>query len=129
MTGRARRSCRRSLKPCRSKRRAATSPSVSSPEATSRKIVVGKALESHPKILLLDDPTYGVDIHAKGDITAAITRFTDAGGGVVFVSSELTEMIENCDRILLIKYNRIVGELRDVPRLGLTEDSLMAAIQ
>ena len=94
-----------------------------------QKIVVGKALESHPKILLLDDPTYGVDIHAKGDITAAITRFTDAGGGVVFVSSELTEMIENCDRILLIKYNRIVGELRDVPRLGLTEDSLMAAIQ
>lgn len=80
-----------------------------------QKIVVGKALESHPKILLLDDPTYGVDIHAKGDITAAITRFTDAGGGVVFVSSELTEMIENCDRILLIKYNRIVGELRDVP--------------
>ena len=63
------------------------------------------------------------------DLTAAITRFTDAGGGVVFVSSELTEMIENCDRILLIKYNRIVGELRDVPRLGLTEDSLMAAIQ
>lgn len=51
------------------------------------------------------------------------------GGGVVFVSSELTEMIENCDRILLIKYNRIVGELRDVARLGLTEDSLMAAIQ
>lgn len=48
---------------------------------------------------------------------------------MVFVSSELTEMIENCDRILLIKYNRIVGELRDVPRLGLTEDSLMAAIQ
>ena len=94
-----------------------------------QKIVVGKALESHPKILLLDDPTYGVDIHAKGDITAAITRFTDADGGVVFVSSELTEMIENCDRILLIKYNRIVGELRDVPRLGLTEDSLMAAIQ
>lgn len=94
-----------------------------------QKIVVGKALESHPKILLLDDPTYGVDIHAKGDITAAITRFTNAGGGVVFVSSELTEMIENCDRILLIKYNRIVGELRDVPRLGLTEDSLMAAIQ
>ena len=70
-----------------------------------------------------------MDIHAKGDITAAITRFTDADGGVVFVSSELTEMIENCDRILLIKYNRIVGELRDVPRLGLTEDSLMAAIQ
>ena len=64
-----------------------------------------------------------------GCAAALGVRFTDAGGGVVFVSSELTEMIENCDRILLIKYNRIVGELRDVPRLGLTEDSLMAAIQ
>ena len=38
-------------------------------------------------------------------------------------------MIENCDRILLIKYNQIVGEIRDVPNAGLTEDSLMAAIQ
>ncbi len=94
-----------------------------------QKVVVGKALKSEPKVLLMDDPTYGVDIHAKGDITAAISRFTDAGGGVLFVSSELVEMIENCDRILIVKYNQIVGEIRDVPRAGLTEDSLMAAIQ
>ncbi|MCI8275069.1 MAG: sugar ABC transporter ATP-binding protein [Lachnospiraceae bacterium] len=94
-----------------------------------QKVVVGKALKSEPKVLLMDDPTYGVDIHAKGDITAAISRFTDEGGGVLFVSSELVEMIENCDRILIVKYNRIVGEIRDVPKAGLTEDSLMAAIQ
>lgn len=94
-----------------------------------QKVVVGKALKSNPKILLMDDPTYGVDIHAKGDITNSISRFTDEGGGVLFVSSELIEMIENCDRILLIKYNQIVGEIRDVPNAGLTEDSLMAAIQ
>lgn len=94
-----------------------------------QKVVVGKALKSNPKILLMDDPTYGVDIHAKLDITNSISRFTDEGGGVLFVSSELIEMIENCDRILLIKYNQIVGEIRDVPNAGLTEDSLMAAIQ
>lgn len=94
-----------------------------------QKIVVGKALESHPMILLLDDRPTAWTFTPRATITTAISRFTDAGGGVVFVSSELTEMIENCDRILLIKYNRIVGELRDVPRLGLTEDSLMAAIQ
>lgn len=94
-----------------------------------QKVVVGKAMKCRPRILMMDDPTYGVDIHAKNDITASISRFTDEGGGVLFVSSELSEMIENCDRILLIKYNKIVGEIRDVPQAGLTEDSLMAAIQ
>lgn len=94
-----------------------------------QKVVVGKALKSNPKVLLMDDPTYGVDIHAKSDITSAIENFTGNGGSVIFISSELGEMIENCDRILLIKYNAIVGEIRDVPGAGLTEDSLMAAIQ
>ena len=94
-----------------------------------QKVVVGKALKSGPRILLMDDPTYGVDIHAKGDISGAIARFTDQGGGVLYVSSELEEMLENCDRILLVKYNRIAGELTDIPTSGLTEDGLMAAIQ
>lgn len=94
-----------------------------------QKVVVGKALSSQPRVMLMDDPTYGVDIHARKDITAAISDYTDSGCGVIFVSSELSEMIENCDRILLIKYNRIVGEIRDIPNSGLTEDSLMAAIQ
>lgn len=94
-----------------------------------QKVVVGKALKSNPRVLLMDDPTYGVDIHAKGDISGAIERFTAQGGGVLYVSSELGEMLENCDRILLVKYNRIVGELSDIPTSGLTEDGLMAAIQ
>lgn len=94
-----------------------------------QKVVVGKALKSAPKILLMDDPTYGVDIHAKGDITASIERFTGSGGAVLFVSSELGETLENCDRILIVKYREIVGEIQDVPGSGLTEDGLMAAIQ
>lgn len=94
-----------------------------------QKIVVGKALSSEPRVMLMDDPTYGVDIHARNDITAAISDYTDTGCSVIFVSSELSEMIENCDRILIIRYNEIVGEIRDVPNSGLTEESLMAAIQ
>lgn len=94
-----------------------------------QKVVVGKALKSNPKVMLMDDPTYGVDIHAKGEIANAIERFTNQGYGVVFVSSELSEMIENCDRILIIKSNEIIGEIKDVSTANLTEDSLMAEIQ
>lgn len=94
-----------------------------------QKVVVGKALKSKPKIMLMDDPTYGVDIHAKGEIANAIERFTSQGYGVIFVSSELSEMIENCDRILIVKSNEIKGEIKDIPTANLTEDSLMAEIQ
>ncbi len=94
-----------------------------------QKVVVGKALKSNPKIMMMDDPTYGVDIHAKVDISNSIDQFTDQNYGVLYVSSELGEMIENCDRILIVKYNQIVGEIKDVPNANLTEDSLMAAIQ
>ena len=94
-----------------------------------QKVVVGKALIVNPRLILMDDPTYGVDIHAKKDIADAIETYAAQGNGVLYVSSELSEMIENCDRILIVKYNRIVGEIKDVPAAGLTEDRLMAAIQ
>ncbi|MCL2367876.1 MAG: sugar ABC transporter ATP-binding protein [Oscillospiraceae bacterium] len=94
-----------------------------------QKVVLGKALKSEPKIMLMDDPAYGVDIHAKNDISAAIERFTESGGGVIYVSSELSEMLENCDRILIIKYGKIVGEIKEIPTSDQTEDSLLAAIQ
>lgn len=94
-----------------------------------QKVVVGKALIVNPHLLLMDDPTYGVDIHAKKDISDSIEQYAAQGNGVLYVSSELSEMIENCDRIMIVKYNQIVGEIKDVPAANLTEDKLMAAIQ
>ena len=94
-----------------------------------QKIVFGKALKSEPTLLLLDDPTYGVDIAAKMDIAAAMDRFTAEGNGVIYVSSELSEMIENCDRILIVKNRSITDEIDDVQSGSLTEEKLMAAIQ
>ena len=79
--------------------------------------------------MLLDDPTYGVDIAAKMDIAAAMDRFTAEGNGVIYVSSELSEMIENCDRILIVKNRSITDEIDDVQSGSLTEEKLMAAIQ
>ena len=92
-----------------------------------QKVVVGKALSSNSKVMLMDDPMYGVDIHAKSEIADAIQYFTQEGNGVLFISSELDEIIENCDRIFIIKDGQITEEITDISIL--TEDSLMAAIQ
>jgi ribose transport system ATP-binding protein len=92
-----------------------------------QKIVVGKALISDSKVILMDDPMYGIDIHAKVEISSAIERYTNENNAVLFVSSELSEILENCDRILIVKQNRIAGEIANISEL--TEDSLMAAIQ
>lgn len=94
-----------------------------------QKVVVGKSLASRPRVMLMDDPTYGVDIHAKTEIMGIIEQFTDAGNAVILVSSELSELLANCDRILIIKGQEVAGEIEDVPRANLSEDGLAAAIQ
>jgi ribose transport system ATP-binding protein len=92
-----------------------------------QKVVVGKALSSNSKVMLMDDPMYGVDIQAKLEIADAMENFTKEGNAVVFVSSELEELTEYCDRILVIKDYRIAEEYDGASQL--TEDALMAAIQ
>lgn len=92
-----------------------------------QKVVVGKALSSNSKVMLMDDPMYGVDIQAKLEIADAMENFTKQGNAVLFVSSELEELTEYCNRILVIKDYCITEEYNDTSKL--TEDALMAAIQ
>jgi ribose transport system ATP-binding protein len=92
-----------------------------------QKVVVGKALSSHSKVMLMDDPMYGVDIHAKFEIADAMENFTKEGNAILFVSSELEELAEYCNRIFIIKDYHIADEYEDT--FQLTEDVLMAAIQ
>lgn len=75
-----------------------------------QKIVIAKWLASNPKVLLLDEPTAGIDIGAKGEIKEIIRSFADEGKSVVFVSSELVELMAVCDRILVVFKRRIIGE-------------------
>lgn len=64
------------------------------------------------KILLLDEPTAGVDIGAKRELIATVRKFTDEGNAAVFVSSELQEMLSICDRIYILKRGEIIQELK-----------------
>ncbi len=76
-----------------------------------QKIVLGKALLAAPKLLLLDEPTRGVDIGAKQDLYELIVELCQQGLAVVLVSSELPELVGLCDRVLVLSDGRITAEL------------------
>ena len=68
-----------------------------------QKVVIGKALNAQPKVLLMDEPTRGVDVEAKTQIYRLIRELSSTGIGVVVVSSETEELLEVCDRILILR--------------------------
>jgi putative xylitol transport system ATP-binding protein len=76
-----------------------------------QKVVMGKWHLTHPDILLLDEPTRGVDVGAKREIYGLMSKFASAGGSIVMVSSEADEILGMADRILVIKNGRIAGLL------------------
>ncbi|MQT15236.1 sugar ABC transporter ATP-binding protein [Segnochrobactrum spirostomi] len=74
-----------------------------------QKVVLGKWFLRNPKILLLDEPTRGVDVGAKREIYRIMSDFAEGGGTVVMISSELDEVLGMSDRILVMKAGRPVG--------------------
>ncbi len=76
-----------------------------------QKVVLAKWLANNPRILLLDEPTRGVDVGAKAEIYALLRALADKGLALLVVSSELPELITLCDRILVMSNHRIAGEL------------------
>jgi len=77
-----------------------------------QKLVLGKWLNRRPKVLLLDEPTRGIDLGAKQEIFQAIRRLSDEGMGVILVSSDLEEVVEHSDRVLVMARGRQI-ELLD----------------
>jgi rhamnose transport system ATP-binding protein len=87
-----------------------------------QKIVAGKWLATTPKVLLLDEPTKGVDVGAKFEIHNLIRRQADAGMACLMVSSDLPEVLALADRILVMREGHLRGEL---PGAGATEEAVM----
>jgi len=75
-----------------------------------------------PRVLLLDEPTRGIDVGAKFDIYTLIRQFSAEGVSILMVSSELSELIGLCDRILIMRQQRLVDEVSPV---GLSEEALL----
>ena len=75
-----------------------------------QKVLLSRAIFTQPKVILLDEPTKGVDIAAKSEIYELIGRLAESGLAVIMVSSELPELLGTCDRILMMNSGRITRE-------------------
>ncbi len=89
-----------------------------------QKVVVAKGLLTAPKVLMLDEPTRGVDVGAKSEIFEIMSRLAVQGYGVLFVSSELKEILAMSDRILVLSKGALTGEFA---RGEATEEKLVTA--
>jgi len=87
-----------------------------------QKVVLGKWLAMDPKLLILDEPTRGIDVGAKAEIYRHIAALADNGIAVLLVSSELEELIGLSDRVIVLHERRMTGEL---PRARLNEEDIM----
>ena len=76
-----------------------------------QKIVLGKWLAHKPKVLILDEPTRGVDVAAKAQVHKIVRDLAATGMATLVISSEMQELLSLCDRLLVVRAGRIVGEL------------------
>ena len=99
-------------------------PVTSLSGGNQQKCVIARWLLTEPKLLLLDEPTRGIDVGAKAEIYALIHRLAERGMAIVMTSSELPELLALCDRILVLCEGRLTGEFH---RGEATEQNIMEA--
>ena len=87
-----------------------------------QKVVLGRWLLSRPIVMLMDEPTRGIDVGAKREIYKFMSDFANEGNGIILVSSELPEVLGMSDRVLVFKNKAFSGEVR---RSEATEELLM----
>jgi putative multiple sugar transport system ATP-binding protein len=90
-----------------------------------QKVVLGKWLFTGPEVLILDEPTRGIDVGAKYEIYAIINELSAQGKGVVMISSEMPELLGMCDRIYVMNEGAFVGEM---PAAEATQERIMSLI-
>ncbi|WP_421724913.1 sugar ABC transporter ATP-binding protein [Bauldia sp.] len=88
----------------------ATQPAKSLSGGNQQKVVIGKWLLSDPRLFIMDEPTRGVDVGAKYEIYSLADRMAANGNGILFISSELEELMGMCDRIAVMSRGEIMGE-------------------
>ena len=90
-----------------------------------QKVLLGKWLLATPEILILDEPSRGVDVKAKMKIHEAVMEQADAGRAVILISSDLPELVGLSDRAVILKDGHLIGEL---PKRHLNEETVLLAM-
>jgi ABC-type sugar transport system ATPase subunit len=88
-----------------------------------QKVVLARWLARHPKVLILDEPTKGIDVGAKSEISELVLRLARGGMGILLISSELPEILSLSDRVLVMRSGRIAASL---PRSEATSETIMS---
>jgi ribose transport system ATP-binding protein len=91
-----------------------------------QKVLLSRLLEAKPKVLLLDEPTRGVDIGAKSEIYRIIDELARSGMAILVISSELPEVVGVCDRVVVMREGQIRGEVGGSSGVPITEETIMA---
>ena len=89
-----------------------------------QKVVLAKWLARQPAVLILDEPTKGIDVGAKAAVHAVMSEFAARGNGVIMISSELPEILGMSDRMLVMRRGRLRGEFA---RADATSEALLRA--
>jgi len=90
-----------------------------------QKVLLARWLCMNPDLLILDEPTRGIDVGAKKEIEELIKEIAAQGISILLISSEFEELVRNCDRLIVVREGRNVGELRGA---DITEENIMRAI-
>lgn len=77
-----------------------------------QKVILARWLATNPELLILDEPTRGIDIGAKSEIMKLVNDLASEGVTIIFISSELSEIVKCCDRIIILRDRKIIGELK-----------------
>ncbi len=90
-----------------------------------QKVLLARLLETAPKVIILDEPTRGVDVGAKSEIYRLIDELAQSGIGIIMISSELPEIIGVADRVLVMREGRIAGEVAATPDTPINQEEIM----
>ena len=90
-----------------------------------QKVILARWLLTHPQYLILDEPTRGIDVGTKLEIQKQVLKLAEEGVSVTFISSEIEEMLSVCQRLIVMRDRKIVGELKDAM---LRQDVIMQTI-
>lgn len=90
-----------------------------------QKLMLAKLLAMKPKVLILDEPTRGIDVGAKAEIHQLLRKLSDEGISIIVISSEMPETVGVCDRVVVINVGRVIGEIKGAE---LTQEKIVAII-
>ena len=111
----------------RPKRPSATVLSLSG--GNQQKILLAKSLNADPKVLIVDEPTRGVDVGAKAQIHKKLRELANAGCSIILISSELPEVLGMSDRVLVFRSGTVVADLDNKAGVLTQEDVMNAAVE